>query len=227
MRRLVISDIHGCVRTFKELLNKIGLNKSDSLYLLGDYIDRGPSSSGVLDTIIQLKDENYNLKTIMGNHEQNMLDAFREYSPLMFEGYARKLNNAGDLLDKGGKLIPVYKEFMENLDFYFELDDYWIVHAGFNTDTEDFLEDKKAMLKIRSFRYDPVLLKNKKVVHGHDVKYMKKIMSAIDNDEPIIPLDNGCIYNRPHKKYDYKKAGTLLCFDLDSKDLIQQKNIDI
>ena len=50
-RRLVITDIHGCAKTFKKLLDKVGLNENDQLFLLGDYINRGPSKQ-VIDKII-------------------------------------------------------------------------------------------------------------------------------------------------------------------------------
>lgn len=48
-RSIAIADIHGCYRTFLRLLEQIGLGRQDNLYLLGDYIDRGPDSKGVID----------------------------------------------------------------------------------------------------------------------------------------------------------------------------------
>lgn len=51
MSRYAISDIHGCAKTFKNLLRRISFSKEDVLYLLGDYIDRGPDSKGVIDHI--------------------------------------------------------------------------------------------------------------------------------------------------------------------------------
>ena len=48
-----ISDIHGCSQTFNELLNKISFSTNDTLYLLGDYIDRGPGSIQTIDKIIE------------------------------------------------------------------------------------------------------------------------------------------------------------------------------
>jgi len=59
MRRFAISDIHGCVQTFQDLLLSIKLSEEDELYLLGDYIDRGPDSQGVLDTIFDLWDAGF------------------------------------------------------------------------------------------------------------------------------------------------------------------------
>ena len=51
MNKYAISDIHGCLKTFKALLTKLDFSKQDELYLLGDYIDRGPDSKGVIDYI--------------------------------------------------------------------------------------------------------------------------------------------------------------------------------
>ncbi|NJL76491.1 MAG: hypothetical protein HC892_17235 [Saprospiraceae bacterium] len=50
-----MSDIHGCVKTFKALLQKVEWVATDELYLLGDYVDRGPDSKGVIDYILDLQ----------------------------------------------------------------------------------------------------------------------------------------------------------------------------
>jgi len=56
-RHFAISDIHGCVKTFKKLvIDIINLSKEDKLYLLGDYINKGPDSKGVIDFIFTLQD---------------------------------------------------------------------------------------------------------------------------------------------------------------------------
>ena len=55
----VIPDIHGCARTLHALIeDNIKPTKHDELYFLGDYIDRGPDSKGVIDMCV--KNENYN-----------------------------------------------------------------------------------------------------------------------------------------------------------------------
>ncbi len=56
MTRYAVGDIHGGSRTLRVLLDRIQLKHNDRLYLLGDYIDRGNDSKGVLDTILQLMD---------------------------------------------------------------------------------------------------------------------------------------------------------------------------
>ncbi len=60
INRWVVPDIHGCLKTLKSLLEtRIELTRLDSIYFLGDYIDRGPDSKGVIDYIITLQNNNY------------------------------------------------------------------------------------------------------------------------------------------------------------------------
>ena len=77
MSKYVMTDIHGCLKTFKQLIEKIGFSKSDRLYLLGDLIDRGPDSKGVIDYVWQLQNEGYKIECIEGNHEQMMVNAYQ------------------------------------------------------------------------------------------------------------------------------------------------------
>ena len=64
-RKIAISDIHGCNKTFQKLLfETLNLQKNDQLYLLGDYIDRGPDSKGVLDTIQNLITNGYYVRCL-------------------------------------------------------------------------------------------------------------------------------------------------------------------
>ena len=70
INRWVIPDIHGHLNTLKSLIEtRINLSRLDSVYFLGDYIDRGPDSKGVLDYIMNLQKENYDIHCLKGNHE--------------------------------------------------------------------------------------------------------------------------------------------------------------
>ena len=102
-RRLVISDIHGCSKTLNALLKKINLNEKDTLYFLGDYIDRGPDSSGVLDTLIKLKKKYANIFPLAGNHEYQMLQAEKEYDENSFYFFVKNLAKSKDILNKKKK----------------------------------------------------------------------------------------------------------------------------
>ncbi len=224
-RRFVIPDIHGCLKTFKALIDKISLTKDDSLYLLGDYIDRGPNSSGVIDFILELQSEGYNVNPIRGNHEHEILDAFNEYDTPTFKFYVRRFKSI-DLLDSEFKIKEPYLSFMSNLPFYIELPDCYLVHGGIDFSKENPFENLHRILVLRRTNYDSGKAKNKKIVVGHQPTHLSEIKNAIDKNDSVIPLDNGCIYTKPHRIYDYKQMGNLLCLDLNNRELFEMKNID-
>ena len=63
--RWVIPDIHGHIKTLKSLIeDRIALSKSDVIYFLGDYIDRGPDSKSVIDFIMSLQDSGFDVNCI-------------------------------------------------------------------------------------------------------------------------------------------------------------------
>jgi serine/threonine protein phosphatase 1 len=72
-RTLVIGDIHGCLTAFDLLLKELSPQKEDIVITLGDYIDRGPDSRGVLDRMLELE-KSTQLIPLLGNHEILMLD---------------------------------------------------------------------------------------------------------------------------------------------------------
>jgi len=55
MRTLAIGDIHGCLTAFKAILEKISLHTDDVVVTLGDYVNKGPDSSGVISQLLRLK----------------------------------------------------------------------------------------------------------------------------------------------------------------------------
>src|SRR5699024_4416502 len=73
-RILAISDIHGCFDEFRNLMLKTGYQpERDRLYLIGDYMDRGPNSKEVMYAVKDLV-ENHGAIALRGNHDQFFLD---------------------------------------------------------------------------------------------------------------------------------------------------------
>ncbi len=228
-RRLVISDIHGCAKTLKALIEKINLTKNDQLFFLGDYIDRGPDSSGVLDYIIQLIEEKYNIFPLRGNHEESLLEAFRDYDRETFILMLKKITKTPDLLDENLTLRKRHIDFLEALPYYVELDNCFLVHGGFDSRKPDPFKDYSAMIQlyIDDDIYDTSILKGKKLIHGHKPNELQRIQNKIKENAQVIPLDNGCVYVKKHKIYDSTKTGNLCCLDIDTNELFLQKNIDL
>lgn len=74
MKTFVIGDIHGHLRALDALLDAVPFGPSDLLLFLGDYVDKGPDTKGVLDRLVQLSSRP-NTVFLRGNHDQMLLDA--------------------------------------------------------------------------------------------------------------------------------------------------------
>lgn len=73
-----MADIHGEILRWKEMLQLIQFSDEDTLYILGDVIDRNPHGIEILQDIMRRP----NVKMILGNHEQMMLDSFCSYDTI-------------------------------------------------------------------------------------------------------------------------------------------------
>lgn len=228
MRRLAISDIHGCALTFRALLDQVGLNQEDELFLLGDYIDRGPDSKGVIDLILSLKSQGYRVHCLLGNHESLLLSALGgladEHRVWLDNGGEATMHSFGLLPTDSPRLIPErYLDFLGQLEWYFETEGYILVHAGLDFRATHPLEAAQAMIWIRSWyqHIDLEWLQGRVVVHGHTptprpliVKQLKKLDAV-----PALDIDAGCVFKGNYFKY-------LCAFDLDSRQLYFQQNIE-
>jgi serine/threonine protein phosphatase 1 len=74
-RLIAIGDIHGQQNMLADLLSQIQPTNNDQLVFLGDYIDRGPDSKGVIETLMGLQKQFPQTIFLRGNHEQMFLDA--------------------------------------------------------------------------------------------------------------------------------------------------------
>ena len=79
MNLFAIGDIHGCLSQLTTLHKKILTHdkfdvKNDLLIYLGDYIDRGNNTKGVIDQILKLKNNKIKTINLMGNHDEFMID---------------------------------------------------------------------------------------------------------------------------------------------------------
>ncbi len=80
-RTIAIGDIHGCRQALDAILAAIRPQPEDRLILLGDFIDRGPDSWGVIERILQLQHECL-VVSLLGNHEEMLLGAITDTASL-------------------------------------------------------------------------------------------------------------------------------------------------
>ncbi|MGB0993358.1 MAG: metallophosphoesterase family protein [Akkermansiaceae bacterium] len=133
-RTLAIGDIHGCHDALETLLDFIDLSDDDLLVTLGDYIDRGPKSNHVLDTLLELR-ETHQIVTLKGNHEQMIENAQLSLQECQFwmvnGGYATLDSYEANSFDD----IPKrHWEFFKTCKPYLETERHIFVHAGARPD---------------------------------------------------------------------------------------------
>src|SRR5262249_48275007 len=97
-RTIAIGDIHGCPDALAALIDAVAPGRDDTIVTLGDYIDRGPNSRGVLDRLLRLAGQ-CRLVPLLGNHEEALLDALQEKDALR---RWLTLGGAGTLRSYGG-----------------------------------------------------------------------------------------------------------------------------
>ena len=222
-RRFAISDIHGCALTFQKLvLEGIALTKEDTLYLLGDYINKGPGSREVLDFIFELRDTGHQLICLRGNHEQYLLDGLQfswEEIAFLNRGGRETLESFG--VDRVTDIPEKYLNFLKALPFYLELENYLLIHAGLNFDLTDPYRDDYSMLNIRKMEVDLNITGNRKIIHGHVPTAYQDIQESLTFSNHHVSIDAGCIYHHIHV------LSHLVALDIDTLKLYLQPNIDM
>ena len=223
MARYAISDIHGCCQTFRFMVEEIlHLTPADELFLLGDYIDRGPDAKGVIDYILDLRSRDYPVTTLMGNHEHMMLETWEDaaYLPLWLRnGGAQTLTSFG--VKDVRQVADKYWTFLDHLEYYRELPDCLLVHAGFDFEAGNPLANFEAMLWIRQFKVDAAFLGDRKIVHGHTPTPFTRIQQNLaDPASQVINIDGGCVYKQ------LPELGHLTALNLDTRQLHLTPNRD-
>ena len=228
-RRFVIGDIHGCYKTLHVLLfDQLDLNRQDQLFLLGDYIDKGPRNKPVLDLIINLIAEDFQVFPLKGNHEHFLLRDL-EYNALPSNSHRLgDLISSKDLLATYNRIDHKYIEFMEGLPMYYELEDFILVHAGLDFTLENPFSDVDSMMYIRRFTVDQSKIGGKILIHGHTPVTRDVIEQSVAHcyEAGYINLDNGCVLKIKSSGRGLPGYGQLCALELNSMQLHWQENID-
>jgi serine/threonine protein phosphatase 1 len=134
MRTLAIGDIHGCLRALDTLLAEVRPQPDDLVITLGDYVDRGPDSKGVIDRLLELS-KTLHLVCLRGNHDFMMQGARYNYAAQqewLLMGGKETLASYSNL-PGGGRLNDVSENHWEFLDRrcvnWHETERHFFVHA--------------------------------------------------------------------------------------------------
>jgi serine/threonine protein phosphatase 1 len=167
-RTIAIGDIHGCSSALDALLEAIRPRPEDCIVTLGDYINRGPDSRGVIDTLIELNDR-CRLVPLLGNHEEMFLEARsgRHRKTWIGMGGIATLDSYGSGRDI--RLIPeAHVHFLLDCRDFYETETHIFVHANYFRNIPLY-EQPVMMLRWESLREmtpDPHY-SGKTVIAGH------------------------------------------------------------
>jgi serine/threonine protein phosphatase 1 len=198
-RSFVIGDIHGCRAELEVLLRGLGLDGSDRLVFLGDYIDRGPDPRGVIDRLLALaEDPSRECVFLRGNHE-DMLLAYLGRGGHYGEAF---LANGGDVTAGSYGLEGVVRperlaaampethlRFVESLPLVHAQGQYVMVHAGVRPGRP--LEAQTA--------HDLMWIRDEFIAYPHElgctVVFGHTPVRSVLRDLPYkIGIDTGCVY---------------------------------
>lgn len=205
-----IGDVHGCLDQLLDLEAQMiadgqSVEGEKWLVTLGDYVDRGPASAGVINHMLESMPDGWRRVALFGNHEQMMLDFLSD--PLanfywLDQGGAETLNSYGfdvtqtfaDGPDLGltrelaRRIPPEHREFIAGLPIALSLPGWIFVHAGIRPGMPLDHQHDDDLIWIRSPFLEMDRADGIRVVHGHT-----------PGPEPFVSrarvgLDTGCFY---------------------------------
>lgn len=180
-----VGDIHGRLDLWKSLQNKIKNQDGLRFVFLGDYIDRGMDSAGIIDELISFKQKKPDTIFVRGNHEQVLLDILggnydlisqwiqvggRETLMSYYLPVPTKPKECKELQKTMVKTIPQsHQEFLADTQYFWQSGDIVCVHAGL---AEGFLENRQFhedMLRVREPFLSAGDVFGCLVIHGHTI----------------------------------------------------------
>jgi Calcineurin-like phosphoesterase len=196
MMTYAIGDVHGCLEKLAHLLLRCvdhAGRRPQRLVLVGDYIDRGPDSRGVIDLLIKVKQEIGNVITLRGNHEAMMLDAIGTGDDGLW-----RLNGADQTLASYGIAeaadVPrKHVEWVAALPLCFDDGRRYFVHAGVDPTRSLSRQSEHDQLWIR----EPFLSHERDygrlIVHGHT-----PLRTGLPDQRPNrLNIDTAAVYGGP------------------------------
>jgi serine/threonine protein phosphatase 1 len=205
-RTIAIGDVHGCSAELAKLIEMLLVTPDDTLVFLGDYIDRGPDSKGVIDLILGLE-KRCKVVALKGNHEAMFIDFLESPESagaglFVLNGGSSTLASYGASSSGSFEIPEPHLRFLYSLKMTFETESHFFVHAGVPIAPLSMIDEKADEMTMLWSR-QPFLSSQhrweKIIVHGHTP------VADVEVKPNRINLDTGCVYD-----------GTLSAFELPS-----------
>lgn len=207
-RIIAIGDVHGCADEFEELLNALELDPDDRVIQVGDLVNRGPDSHGVLELVREFK-----VEAILGNHELRLLRAHRDGKKGILKNYDH--STMKQLTEEDWEYLATLPKFK-----YGATEDVVIVHGGFLPDRPWQSQDIDLITNIQVIDKKGNPAKRSDASNGKPwADYWKGPPFVVYGHTPrpsvlerpgSIGIDTGCVY-----------GGHLTAYITDDKSLVQ------
>jgi serine/threonine protein phosphatase 1 len=187
-RTIAIGDIHGCLAALDALLEAIAPQPTDKIVAMGDYVDRGPDSRGVLDRLVRLKNE-CELIPLLGNHEVMLLQGLENERAAMLW---RQCGGEETLDSYDGSLLNIPRDhlkFISDCRRFHETETHLFVHANYDADLPlDQQTDELLLWLHLRYRMPRPHFSGKIAVVGHTPQAGRRILEL----PYLIGLDTCC-----------------------------------
>ena len=208
MALYAIGDVHGCARTLDALLDRLAddaggrLTSRDALVFVGDYVDRGPDSPGVIDRMLGLERASETgsgprCTFLRGNHDQMMLDAVVHHRDADLWWINGGQTTLAGYEARGQRMPPSdHLDFLSRTPLAHQASGFAFVHAGLDTRrsvTDNLADpDPRILLWTRKHLDADLSAWETPVVCGHT-----PVSTPIDRPE-LLAIDTGaCFAHRP------------------------------
>ncbi len=186
-RTILVGDVHGCAEELRALLELIRPRPGDRLILLGDLINRGPDSAGVVRLV-----HDAGFECILGNHEEDYL--LRGHEP-----HYRTLR---------AEIGERRHEWVANLPLFIDEPEFLAVHAGLEPGRPPRESKARILVHIRTWDGAGRQLKDPDNPPWYDfysgerpVFYGHWARAGLNVRRTTVGLDSGCVYGRRLSAY--------------------------
>lgn len=209
-RTFAIGDLHGCSRALAEVLRQIDPQATDTIVTLGDYVNRGPDTRGVIEQLLALR-ERCNLVPLLGNHDEVLLDVLdgrADMARLLAAGGQRTIDSY--VLVGGVRDMPrEHVEFLRVCRTYYESETHLFAHGGYDPARPMADADGNTLIWRRlEPPYPGAHYSGKRVIVGHTAQRNYQILDL----GHVVCIDTGCCY-----------GGVLTALEVDTNQVFQSR----
>jgi serine/threonine protein phosphatase 1 len=167
-RLIAIGDIHGCSAALEQLLGQILPTPTDTIVTIGDYIDRGPDSKGVLDRLLTLKRQ-CRLIMLLGNHEQMLFSARSSHEMFQrWQNYGGAETLASYHADDLHGMPVEHHWLLDSCRLHYETDTHFFIHANYDPRLPLSEQNEDTALSLSLFERIPgTHMSGKTAIVGH------------------------------------------------------------